>query len=124
MVPANPALNRLPNINLLRCRALASSGATKAITFMSKLDAAEVGSSCHIHQSIWQNGKPLFWDGNKGRPSKFFRHFLGGLMKYSPELSYFYAPTINSYKRYQSASWAPTRVFNSQRGANSQVGKP
>lgn len=82
----------------------------KCFTFMAKLDAAEVGSSCHIHQSIWQRGQPLFWDPKKRQGSKFFRQFLGGLMKYSPELSYFYAPTINSYKRYQSASWAPTKM--------------
>jgi glutamine synthetase len=43
-----------------------------------------------------------------GSPS--FRHFLGGLMKYSPELCLFFAPTINSYKRYQPGSWAPTRM--------------
>jgi len=77
---------------------------------MSKIDAAEVGSSCHIHQSIWRDGKALFWDGKKRRPSRFFRQFLGGLMKYSRELSYFFAPTINSYKRYQSSSWAPTKM--------------
>jgi glutamine synthetase len=82
----------------------------KSITFMAKINAAEVGSSCHIHQSLWQNGKSLFWDPKKAEGSKFFRKFLGGLMKYSPELSYFYAPTINAYKRYQSASWAPTKM--------------
>ena len=82
----------------------------KCVSFMPKIDAAEVGSSCHIHQSIWRDGKPLFWDVKKGRPSRFFRQFLGGLMKYSRELSYFFAPTINSYKRYQSASWAPTKM--------------
>jgi glutamine synthetase len=82
----------------------------KSITFMAKIDAAEVGSSCHIHQSIWQKGKSLFWDSKKRAGSKFFRQFLGGLMKYSPELSYFYAPTINAYKRYQAASWAPTKM--------------
>jgi glutamine synthetase len=82
----------------------------KSITFMAKINAAEVGSSCHIHQSIWQKGKSLFWDPKKREGSKFFRQFLGGLMKYSPELSYFYAPTINSYKRYQPASWAPTKM--------------
>ena len=38
------------------------------------------------------------------------RQFLGGLMKYCPELGCFFAPTINSYKRYQSASWAPTKM--------------
>jgi glutamine synthetase len=69
-----------------------------------------VGSSCHIHLSIWRKAKSLFWDEKKHQGSKYFRQFLGGLMKYSPELSYFYAPTINSYKRYQSASWAPTKM--------------
>lgn len=82
----------------------------KAITFMSKFNAAEVGSSCHIHQSIWQQGKALFWDSKKREGSKLFRQFLGGLMKYSPELCYFHAPTINSFKRYQTASWAPTKM--------------
>jgi glutamine synthetase len=82
----------------------------KCVTFMSKLAAAEVGSSCHIHQSIWRNSQPLFWDAKKHQPSAFFRQFLGGLIKYSPELTYFFAPTINSYKRYQSASWAPTKI--------------
>ena len=42
--------------------------------------------------------------------SKLFRQFLAGLMKYSRELCYFFAPTINAYKRYQSASWAPTKL--------------
>jgi glutamine synthetase len=82
----------------------------KAVTFMSKIDAAEVGSSCHIHLSIWRKSKSLFWDQKKHQGTKYFRQFLGGLMKYSPELSYFYAPTINAYKRYQSASWAPTKM--------------
>jgi glutamine synthetase len=82
----------------------------KCVTFMPKPDAAEVGSSCHIHQSIWRGKRPLFWDAKQKRGSKFFRQFLGGLLKYSPELSYFFAPTINSYKRYQSASWAPTKM--------------
>jgi len=82
----------------------------KAVTFMSKLDASEVGSSCHIHISLWREGKNLFWDPRTKLGSKFYRQFLGGLMKYSPELCYFFAPTINSYKRYQSASWAPTKM--------------
>lgn len=82
----------------------------KAITFMAKYLASEAGSSCHIHLSVWRGGKNLFWDAVKKTGSRFFRQFLGGLMKYSPELSYFYAPTVNSYKRYQAASWAPTRM--------------
>src|SRR5207249_3394957 len=77
-----------------------------------------------IHISLWRDGKNLFQaeDQRRTRPksgvrspefqtgSKLFRQFLGGLMKYSPELCYCFAPTINSYKRYQSASWAPTKM--------------
>jgi glutamine synthetase len=82
----------------------------KSITFMAKPWATEVGSSCHIHISLSSGGKNLFWDKRGGGGSKLFRQFLGGLMKYSPELCYCFAPTINSYKRYQAASWAPTKM--------------
>ena len=81
----------------------------KCVTFMAKPDAGEVGSSCHIHMSLWQKGENVF-QGAGHRGSKYFRQFLGGLLKYSPELCYFVAPTINSYKRYQPASWAPTKM--------------
>ena len=82
----------------------------KCVTFMPKPWATEVGSSCHIHASLWRGNTNAFWDTKAGEGSKLFRQFLGGLMKYSPELCYFFAPTINSYKRYQSASWAPTKM--------------
>jgi len=82
----------------------------KSVTFMAKPDAAEVGSSCHIHMSLWRAGKSLFWDAKKREGSKLFRQFLGGLLKYSPELCYFFASTINAYKRYQPGSWAPTKM--------------
>ena len=82
----------------------------QAITFMAKPSATEPGNSCHIHASLWQSGKNLFWNAGKSAGSKLFRQFLGGLMKYSRELGYFFAPTINAYKRYQPASWAPTKL--------------
>lgn len=82
----------------------------KAITFMAKPAMSEAGSSCHIHTSIWRDGVNLFWDKDRKGPSRMFRQFLAGLMKYSPELAYFYAPTINAYKRYQPGSWAPTKM--------------
>jgi glutamine synthetase len=82
----------------------------KSVTFMAKPDAAEVGSSCHIHMSLWREGKSVFWDAKKREGSKLFRQFLGGLLKYSPELCYFFASTINAYKRYQPGSWAPTKM--------------
>ena len=97
----------------------------KAVSFMAKYAPSEAGNSCHIHMSLWKNGRNAFWDtstGSAGRDprkphrsplqsaSKLFRQFLGGLLKYSPELCLFFAPTINSYKRYQPGSWAPTRM--------------
>lgn len=82
----------------------------KSITFMPKYAATEAGSSCHIHVSLWSGNRNLFWDARRHEGSKVFRQFLGGLMKYMPELAYFTAPTINAYKRYQPLSWAPTKM--------------
>lgn len=82
----------------------------KSISFMAKYAPTEAGNSCHLHLSLWKAGRPLFWDPKARRGSALFRQFLGGLMKYSPELCLFFAPTINSYKRYQPGSWAPTRM--------------
>lgn len=98
----------------------------KCISFMAKYAPSEAGNSCHIHMSLWKNGRNMFAESRKravgshqGRAShasggivgsKLFRQFLGGLLKYSPELCLFFAPTINSYKRYQPGSWAPTRM--------------
>lgn len=81
-----------------------------ALTFMAKFDSKLAGSSCHIHASLWDRTgkKPAFWEG--GKPSKNFRWFLGGQMALARELSFFYAPTTNSYKRYQAATFAPTRI--------------
>ncbi len=82
----------------------------KAVTFMAKYCPTEAGSSCHIHISLWKGGQNLFWDAKSHAGSRLGRQFLAGLMKYSPELCLFCAPTINSYKRFQTGSWAPTRM--------------
>ncbi|MCW5558294.1 MAG: glutamine synthetase [Verrucomicrobiae bacterium] len=87
----------------------------KAVTFMAKYAPSEAGNSCHIHLSLWRQGRNAFFSESAGKrgpvgPTPLFRQFLGGLMAYSPELCLFYAPTINSYKRYQPGSWAPTRM--------------
>ena len=76
-----------------------------SLTFMAKPDASQAGSSCHIHFSLWQEGKNVF-----KKDGDLFRWFLGGWIKHVPEVMPFYAPTINSYKRYVDASWAPTRL--------------
>lgn len=82
----------------------------RCVTFMAKPAMSEPGNSCHIHCSLWQAGRNLFWDRQRKGGSKLFRQFLGGLLKYSREMCCLFAPTINAYKRYQSASWAPTKM--------------
>src|SRR6478609_6380923 len=66
-----------------------------SITFMAKPDAGWVGNSCHIHSSLWQDGRNAF-DGE----SDVFKQYLAGQIAGLKELALFVAPTINSYKRY------------------------
>ncbi len=84
-----------------------------SVTFMAKFHEDRAGSSCHIHVSLWKDGENAFV-GNKTfgpvKASDTFGWFLGGWMKYAAEVMPFYAPTINSYKRFVDASWAPTRI--------------
>ena len=88
-----------------QCLKEVAEAAGMSVTFMAKLAADSAGSSCHIHFSLWRDGKNLF-DGR----SDLFRWFLGGWIAHVPEVMVFYAPTVNSYKRYVDASWAPTRL--------------
>lgn len=84
-----------------------------SITFMAKFSPKVAGSSSHVHLSLWKDGKNLFAGDQALGPvrcSNEFRWFLGGWLKHVPEMMVCYAPTINSYKRYQSGSWAPTRI--------------
>ncbi len=79
-----------------------------AVTFMAKMDHAQAGSSCHLHLSLWRGARSAFAGRKDG--SDTFRHFLAGWLAHARELMVCYAPTVNSYKRYQSLSWAPTRI--------------
>lgn len=84
-----------------------------SVTFMAKFAADRAGSSCHIHLSLWKGGRNAFaGDGEFGPVtcSDLFRWFLGGWMAHVPDVMVFYAPTVNSYKRFVDASWAPTRL--------------
>jgi glutamine synthetase len=84
-----------------------------SVSFMAKVAADRAGSSCHVHLSLWTSDKNAFaGDGTLGpiRCSDVFRWFLGGWIARAPEVMVFYAPTVNSYKRYVDASWAPTRL--------------
>jgi len=76
-----------------------------SVTFMAKFAADGAGSSCHIHFSLWRDKKNAF-----AGQSDTFKHFLGGWIAHVPDVMVFYAPTVNSYKRYVDGSWAPTRM--------------
>jgi len=76
-----------------------------AITYMAKFDERE-GNSCHIHLSLrGDDGTPLFEDDDEA-----FERFLAGQLACLRELCLFFAPNINSYKRFAVGSFAPTAV--------------
>ncbi|MDH6195556.1 glutamine synthetase [Mycobacterium frederiksbergense] len=77
----------------------------KSATFMAKWDAAGLGSSCHIHTSLWSvDGSTPLGD------SELFDGFLAGLVGAAREMCLLYAPNLNSYRRFQPNSFAPTTV--------------
>jgi glutamine synthetase len=76
-----------------------------SITFMAKPDHSWIGSSCHIHTSLWRDGENAFAGG-----PDVFKQFLAGWIAGAKEMAIFLAPTINSYKRYAAGSWAPTTL--------------
>jgi glutamine synthetase len=83
-----------------------------AVTFLPKWHKDRVGSSSHVHQSLWKDGKPAFFDADdKLGMSQLMKHYMAGLLKYAPDYTYFLAPYINSYKRFQKSSFAPTRTI-------------
>lgn len=84
-----------------------------AISFMAKWHEKLAGSSCHLHSSLWDaDGKSSrFHDPKAPRGmSEIFRRWVAGLMAHAREFAIFYAPFVNSYKRYQAGSFAPTRL--------------
>ena len=81
-----------------------------SLTFMAKFDERE-GNSCHIHVSLRDGeGAPLFVGPEPSAMSGTFGHFLAGLLATTRELTLFYAPNINSYKRFARGSFAPTAL--------------
>jgi len=76
-----------------------------SVTFMAKPDHRWIGSSCHIHSSLWKDGRNAFED-----ESETFQHYLAGQIACAAEMAIFLAPNVNSYKRYAAGSWAPTTL--------------
>ncbi len=88
-----------------------------SLTFMAKWNAALAGNSLHIHLSLTDSeGKPLFAGdgepipGTRVQASEIFRSALGGMLAHARELAFFFAPNVNSYKRYRAGTFAPTRI--------------
>jgi len=84
----------------------------RAVTFLPKWHHDKVGSSSHVHQSLWKDGKPAFYDPEDDLGmSALMKNYVAGLLKYAADYTYFLAPYINSYKRFQKGSFAPTRII-------------
>ena len=87
----------------------------QSLTFMAKYDERE-GNSCHVHISLrgasgHPDGSAVFADGDDALGmSAMFRSFVAGQIATLRELTLFFAPNINSYKRYVEGSFAPTAV--------------
>lgn len=85
----------------------------RSVTFMAKPSFADVGSSCHVHVSLVDAATMANRLHDATRPhgmSEIFEHFLAGQIATAREFSLLWAPTVNSYKRFQPESWAPTGV--------------
>ncbi len=76
-----------------------------SLTFMAKPDHGWIGSSCHIHSSLWRDGESAF-----AGETDVFKQYLAGQIACARELAIFFAPNINSYKRFAVGSWAPTTL--------------
>ncbi|HTG48114.1 MAG TPA: glutamine synthetase family protein [Actinomycetota bacterium] len=84
-----------------------------AVTYMAKWTMAEAGSSCHTHSSVWNadgSESLMFSQDGPHHMTDTYRWYLGGLMATAREMAWMYAPFVNSYKRYQLGSWAPTAI--------------
>jgi glutamine synthetase len=97
----------------------------KVATFMPKPLFGDNGSGMHTHQSLWKDGKPLFYDkdGYAGT-SQLCRWYIGGLLKHGRALMAFCAPTTNSYKRLVPGYEAPVNLVFSARNRSAAARIP
>jgi glutamine synthetase len=80
----------------------------KALTFMAKFNERE-GNSCHIHLSLrGSDDATVFW--GDGARTPLYDHFVAGVLATMRDFTLFYAPNVNSYKRFADGSFAPTAV--------------
>ena len=80
-------------------------------TFLPKWAADKVGSSSHVHQSLWADGANVFFDADDSLGmSATMKSYMAGQLKYAAELTVFLAPYVNSYKRFAKGTFAPTKI--------------
>ncbi|MDQ3659990.1 MAG: type I glutamate--ammonia ligase [Actinomycetota bacterium] len=97
----------------------------KTATFMPKPIFQDNGSGMHVHQSLWRDEEPLFWDElGYAQLSDTARHYIGGLLAHAPALLALCAPTTNSYKRLVPGYEAPVNLVYSQRNRSAAVRIP
>ena len=111
------ALKQADNALILKAGTKAICNEHKTcISYMAKPHIDLAGSSCHLHLSLCdKNGKNVFVGNDYKLTDKIscsmnMVYFLGGIMKYSLDTFIMFAPTINSYKRYKTFSWAPSNL--------------
>ncbi|HJD79503.1 MAG TPA: type I glutamate--ammonia ligase [Corynebacterium pollutisoli] len=97
----------------------------KVATFMPKPLLDDGGCGMHAHQSLWKDGKPLFYDeeGYAGL-SDTARHYIGGLLAHAPAVLAFTNPTVNSYRRLYSGFEAPVNLVYSHRNRSAAIRIP
>ncbi|WP_327069511.1 type I glutamate--ammonia ligase [Kitasatospora sp. NBC_01302] len=97
----------------------------KTATFMPKPIFGDNGSGMHVHQSLWVDGSPLFYDeqGYAGL-SDIARYYIGGLLKHAPSLLAFTNPSVNSYHRLVPGFEAPVNLVYSQRNRSAAIRIP
>jgi glutamine synthetase len=97
----------------------------RTATFMPKPLFGDNGSGMHVHQSLWKDGKPLFFDEKGyGGLSDLARWYIGGLLKHAPSLLAFTNPTVNSYHRLVPGFEAPVNLVYSARNRSACIRVP
>jgi glutamine synthetase len=97
----------------------------KTATFMPKPLFGDNGSGMHTHQSLWNDGTPLFYDENGyGGLSDLARWYIGGLLKHAPAVLAFTNPTVNSYHRLVPGFEAPVNLVYSAGNRSASIRIP